>query len=168
MYCSEQILEAVIYKTASIWSLPLISENMPVRWTKHAACHKKRREKLISDILMWTPPHGHTRISWLAKSYIHHLCADTGYSRGPTKNDRQEGLKGIHAIRIILWWGVCVCMYIYIYIYIYMIDFLHVLVSFLLSGLLHCWQCRFTACLRSSLSQQHERPKEQQSIWKPW
>ena len=36
--------------------------------------------ELISGILLWTPMHGHTSVGELAKTDIHQLCADTGYS----------------------------------------------------------------------------------------
>ena len=37
----------------------------------------KVRDKLISDILLWTPTLGHTSVFWVAKMYIHQWCADT-------------------------------------------------------------------------------------------
>ena len=33
--------------------------------------------KVISDILLWTPTHGHTSVVQPAKTYIHQLCEDT-------------------------------------------------------------------------------------------
>ena len=37
------------------------------------------KDELISDILPWTPTHGHTSIDPLAKSYFHLLCGNTEY-----------------------------------------------------------------------------------------
>ena len=34
--------------------------------------------KLNQQIYKWTPTHGHISICWPVKTYIHHLCADTG------------------------------------------------------------------------------------------
>ena len=34
--------------------------------------------ELISNVLLWTPTHGHTSVDRLAKTYIHQLYADTG------------------------------------------------------------------------------------------
>ena len=35
--------------------------------------------ELISDILLWTPTHGHTSVDQPTKANIHQLFADTGY-----------------------------------------------------------------------------------------
>ena len=37
-----------------------------------------RKNKLISNIPLWTPTHRHTSVDWIAKTYIHQLCVDTG------------------------------------------------------------------------------------------
>ena len=31
----------------------------------------------MSDILLWTPTHGYASVGWVARTYLHHLCADT-------------------------------------------------------------------------------------------
>ena len=40
------------------------------------------RDKLISNILRWTPTHGHTSICQPAKTYIYLLCGHWIPSRG--------------------------------------------------------------------------------------
>ena len=35
---------------------------------------------LISDVFLWTPSHGRANAGRPARTYIHHLCADTGCS----------------------------------------------------------------------------------------
>ena len=35
-------------------------------------------DKLISNVLLWTPMHGLTSVGWPARTYVHQLCADTG------------------------------------------------------------------------------------------
>ena len=34
-------------------------------------------DKLISDVLEWTPTHGHTSVGLQSENYIHQFCADT-------------------------------------------------------------------------------------------
>ena len=38
----------------------------------------KSKVKLINDVLLWIPTHGHTSVGWLARIYIHDLCVNTG------------------------------------------------------------------------------------------
>ena len=55
-----------------------ISQIIQVRWVSHFGHCWRRKNKLISDVLRWTPTHGHTSVSQPAKTYIHQLCADIG------------------------------------------------------------------------------------------
>ena len=59
--------------------LPLIMKTIEVRWTKHVE-HKRSKDKLIRDILLWTPSHGWANAGRPARTYIQWLCADTRYS----------------------------------------------------------------------------------------
>ena len=68
--CFKQILETAVYKTAAAW--PLISH-----LTNHP--NKMNKNKLIRQILLWTPAHGHTNADWPAKTSIHQFYVDTGY-----------------------------------------------------------------------------------------
>ena len=36
-------------------------------------------EELISDILLWIPPHGYASVGWQAKVYAYQLSVDTRY-----------------------------------------------------------------------------------------
>ena len=60
--------------------LPPIMKTIRVRWTRHAGHSWRCKEKLISDILLWTPSHGQAKAGWTARTYIQQLCANTGYS----------------------------------------------------------------------------------------
>ena len=40
--------------------------------------HLPLRDKLISDVLLWTPSHGLAKTGQPARTYIQHPCADTG------------------------------------------------------------------------------------------
>ena len=35
-------------------------------------------DKLINDVLPWTPTHGHTSVFGREETYIHKVCADAG------------------------------------------------------------------------------------------
>ena len=57
--------------------LPSMSEIIHVRWARHAGQYSE----IKTNILAWTPTHGHTSTGWPAKTYMHQLCADTLYSQ---------------------------------------------------------------------------------------
>ena len=40
----------------------------------------RSRDKLVSDVLLWTPEHGRAKAGCPARTYIQQLCADTGCS----------------------------------------------------------------------------------------
>ena len=60
--------------------LPPIAKTIQVRRTRHAVHSKGSRDELISDVLMWTPSHGRTKLGKPARTYIQQFCVDTGYS----------------------------------------------------------------------------------------
>ena len=72
--CFEQILEAAPDKTTAARPLTSYLTSHPSKTSK--TCFRSKDE-LRSDVLLWTPTHGHTSIFWPAKIYIHQLCADT-------------------------------------------------------------------------------------------
>ena len=58
--------------------LPPITKTIQVRRTRHAAHCWRSRDKLISDVLFWTPTHGRAKAGRRARTYIQQLCEDTG------------------------------------------------------------------------------------------
>ena len=60
--------------------LPPITKTIQVRRTRHAGHCWRSKYELISDILLWTPSHGRAKVGRPARTYIQHLCGDTGYS----------------------------------------------------------------------------------------
>ena len=98
--------------------LPPISKTIQVRRTRHAGHCWKNRDKLISDVLIWTPSHGCAKAGRPAWTYIQQLCEDTGCSPGDlpeAMNDREgwrERVRDIRADSTTRWWW----WYIYIYI----------------------------------------------------
>ena len=70
--------------------------------TRYAGHCWRRRDKLISDVLLWTPLHGRAKAGRPARSYIQQLCADTGCSSEElpeAMNDKEEWWKKVRDIR---------------------------------------------------------------------
>ena len=57
--------------------LPPITKTIKVRWTRHVGHCWRRRDELISDVLLWTPSHGRAKAGRPARTYIQQLCTDT-------------------------------------------------------------------------------------------
>ena len=81
--CSfEQILEAALHKTATVWL-----------FTTHLTNHlgetsQRSMNEFISNVFLWTPIHGHSSVGQLVKTYIHQLCVDTGWRLLMDKRDK--------------------------------------------------------------------------------
>ena len=62
------------------------------------------------DILLWTPSYGRTKVGWLAITYIHQLCENTGCSPEDlpgAMNDKEkwrERIRDIRASGTTWWW----------------------------------------------------------------
>ena len=73
--------------------LPPIRKTIKVRWTRHAGHCWRSREKLISDVLLWTPSHGWAKAGQSAQTYIQQLYEDMGCSPEDlpeAMNDRED------------------------------------------------------------------------------
>ena len=97
--------------------LPPITKTTQVRRTRHAGHCWRRRDELISDVLLWTPIYGWAKAGRPARTYIQQLYAVTGCSPEDlpeAMNDREKRREWIRDIRasgtILLW-----LWYIYIY-----------------------------------------------------
>ena len=81
-----------------------------VRRTRHAGHCWRSRDELISGVLLWTPTYGWAKAGWPARTYIHQLCEDTGYSpedQLEAINDREkwrERVRDIGAGGTTWWW----------------------------------------------------------------
>ena len=62
--------------------LPPIMKTIQVRRARHAGHCWRSRDKLISDILLWTPTYDRVKAGWPARTYIQQLCEDTGCESG--------------------------------------------------------------------------------------
>ena len=73
--------------------LPPITKVIKVRRTRHAGHCWRSRDKLISDVLLWTPTYGRAKAEQPARTYIQQLCEDTGCSLEDlpeAMNDREK------------------------------------------------------------------------------
>ena len=73
--------------------LPPITKTIQVRRTRHSGHCWRSRDKLISDVLQWTPTYGRAKARWPAQTDIQQLCEDTGCSPEDlpeAMNDREK------------------------------------------------------------------------------
>ena len=89
--------------------LPPITKTIHVRRTRHAGHCWRSRDKLISDVLLWTPTYGRTKAGRPARTYIQQLCDDTGCSpedQPEAMNDREKWREWVWDIRAsgTTWW----------------------------------------------------------------
>ena len=90
--------------------LPPITKTIQVRWTRHAGHCWRSRDKLIRDVLLWTPIHGHAKAGRPARTYIQQLCEDTECCPEDlpgAMNDREEWrerVRDICATSATWWW----------------------------------------------------------------
>ena len=60
--------------------LPLITKTIQVRRTRHARHCWRSRDKLQSDIFLWTLSHGREKAGRPARTYVQQLCVHKGSS----------------------------------------------------------------------------------------
>ena len=68
-----------------------------VRWTRHVRHCWRSRDKLISDVLLWTPTYGWAKAGQPARTYTQQLCEDTWCSPEDlpeAMNDREKCERG--------------------------------------------------------------------------
>ena len=69
---------------------------------RHAGHCWKSKDEIVSNILLWTPTHGHANVGRPAKTYVHQLSADLACSLEDllgVMNDREkERVKEICAV----------------------------------------------------------------------
>ena len=82
--------------------LPPITKTIQVRRTRHAGHCWRTKDKLISDVLLWTPTYGRAKAGRPARTYIQQLCEDTGSSPKDLSeaiNDREKWRERVRDIR---------------------------------------------------------------------
>ena len=55
-----------------------ITKTIQVRRARHAGHCGRRKDELVSDILLWSPTYGQAKAGRPARTYIQQLCEDTG------------------------------------------------------------------------------------------
>ena len=91
--------------------LPPIMRTIKVRQSRHVGHCWRNRDKLISDVLLWTPSHGQAKAGWPAQTYRQQLCEDMGCSPEDlpeVMNDREgwwERVRDIRAGGLTRWWN---------------------------------------------------------------
>ena len=100
---------------------PPITKTVKIRRSRHAGHCWRSRDKLVSDVLLWTPSHGRP-----ARTYIQQLCADMGCNpkdQPEAIDDRKEWWERVRDIctdgmmmRMMIYVYVCVCVCVCIYI----------------------------------------------------
>ena len=95
-----------------------------VRQTRHAGHCWRSRDKLISDILLWTPSDGRAKAGRPARTYMQQLCVNTVCSLEDLpevmvdRNGWQERVREICAGGATWWWWyiyiyICVCVFVF-------------------------------------------------------
>ena len=84
--------------------LPPITKTIQARRTRHAGHCWRSRDKLISDVLIWTPTYGRAKAGRPARTYIQQLCEDTGWGSGisvlAARHDNDDdGLNSITTVK---------------------------------------------------------------------
>ena len=90
--------------------LPPIMKTIQVRRARHAGHCWRSKDKLITDVLLWTPAYGQAKAGRPAWTYIQQLWEDTGCSPEElpkAMNDREkwrERVRDIRASGTTWWW----------------------------------------------------------------
>ena len=90
--------------------LPPITKTIKIRRPRHAVHCWGSRDKLMSDILQWTPSHVRAKTGRPERTYIQQLCIDKGCSPEDlpkAMDDREvwwEKVRNIRADSVTWWW----------------------------------------------------------------
>ena len=90
--------------------LPPITKTLQTRRTRHAGHCWRCRDKLITDVLLWTPTYGRAKAGQPSRTYIQQLCEDSRCSPEDlpeAMNDRdkwRERIRDIDASGTTSWW----------------------------------------------------------------
>ena len=92
--------------------LPPITKIIKVWRIRHAEHYWRRKDELISNVLLWTPSHGRAKAGRPARTYILQLCADRGCSPEDLPEAIDDGEEWRERVRDILtdsvtWWWWC-------------------------------------------------------------
>ena len=109
----EQVHEATSDKTAAVWPCTYHLTRQII----HVGYCWWSKEKRWGSVFLWTLIHGKAMVSQPARTYMHQLCVDTGYSLEDllwVMDDRDgswERESGNCAISMTWWWW-WLCIYV--------------------------------------------------------
>ena len=89
--------------------LPPITKTIQARRTRHARHCWRSKDQLISDVLLWIPAYDLAKPGRPARTYIQHVCEDTGCSPEDlpeAMNDREKWWEWVRDIpaKCSTWW----------------------------------------------------------------
>ena len=82
--------------------LPPITKTIQARRTRHAGHCWRSKVEIVSDVLLWTPAYGQSKVGRPARTYIQQLCDDTGCNPedlSEAMNDRETWRERVRDIR---------------------------------------------------------------------
>ena len=102
-----------------------ITKTIQVRRTRHAGHCWRSRDKLISDVLLWTPTYGRAKAGRPARTYIQQLCEK---DLPEVVNDREKWRERVRDISAsgTTWWWWYIYIYIYTNVYIYIYKYIYI------------------------------------------
>ena len=109
---------------------PPIMKTIQARWTRHAGQCWRSKDKLISDVLLWTSAYGRAKAGWPARTYIEQLVRIRDVALKTCQRRRMIGRSGKRGsgISMLAAWhhdDDDICIYIYIYTGCLKIDATH-------------------------------------------
>ena len=101
----EQVLVTTPHKTPTIRPLASHHENYQVRRTRHAGHCWRSKDKIISDVLLWTPTYGQAKAGRPARTYIQQLCNPEDLPEAMNNREKwRERVRDIRAGGTTWWW----------------------------------------------------------------
>ena len=97
--------------------LPPITKTIQARRTRHVGHCWRSKDKIVSDVLLWTPAHGQSKAGRPARTFIQQLRDDTGCNPEDlpeAMNDREtwrERVRDIRASRTTWWWMIIITLF---------------------------------------------------------
>ena len=100
----EQVLATTPHQAPTLSHLPLVTKTIQARRIRHAGHCWRRKDELVSDVLLWTPAYGQSKAGRPARTYIQQLCDDTGCNPEglpEAMNDRETWRKRVRDISVL-------------------------------------------------------------------
>ena len=89
--------------------LPLILPTFQVRWARYVGYCWWSKDKLINNVLLWTPTHGHTSVCWPVKTWIHQLSVNTECCRENSRDIEEQNGGWVYSFDLSSWNPMALC-----------------------------------------------------------